>query len=427
MPNELDGASPDIGLAERLFDEFRRATHDGKGITRMSYGPGEAFAHDRVRELARELDLETAEDAGCNLYLTCRGQEPGPAIMVGSHLDSVPAGGNYDGLAGVAMGLAVLAGFRRGGVLPRRDVTVIVTRAEESTWFPGSFIGSRAAFGRLGGDELDSLRRHGDGVRLGDAIRAAGGNPERLRAGESFLDPQQVGAFVEPHIEQGPVLLGAGVPVGIVTGIRGSVRFRSAVCRGTYAHSGATPRDARQDAVRATAELVDALDRLWEDMARAGHDLSITVGQFATDPAHHALSKVSGRVDFAVDMRSRSPETLDALRARIGELALEIGARRRVDFDLGPRSGTTPAMMSGWVQDELARAGSLEGVKTLSLACGAGHDAGIFAGMGIPSGMLFIRNENGSHNPDEHMELDDFASAARILSRFCRSAEPPVP
>lgn len=422
MRGFTEDAPPDIGVAERLFEALRHETGDGPGITRMSYGPGEAAAHQLVREVALELGLSISTDAASNLYVTLEGQSRGPAIMIGSHLDSVPVGGNYDGAAGVAMGLSVLAGYRRSGVLPERDVTVMAIRAEESTWFPASYIGSRAAFGRLTESELADLRRSGDGLTLGAAIAAAGGEPQDLRSGRAHLDPAAIGVFIEPHIEQGPVLVQVGVPVGIATGIRGSFRYRDACCQGRYAHSGATPRNARHDAVRASAALVGALEGLWDRFEADGHDLTITVGKFSTDPLEHAFSKVSGRVDLAIDARSQSPETLESLREEVAECVAEIGRTHGVVFELGGETGSRPAQMDPDVRRRLESACEIEGTSWLSLASGAGHDAAVFAWMGVPTAMLLIRNENGSHNPLERMELDDFAVAARVLARFCRVA-----
>ena len=412
-------AGPDIRMAERLFADLQQATQDDRGITRMSYGPGEAIAHSRVRDEARALGLTVTADAALNLYITLSGKTRGPAIMIGSHLDSVPGGGNFDGAAGVLMGLAVLAGYRRSGFEPECDITVMAVRAEESTWFPASYIGSRAAFGLLRRSELDQVRRAGDGLALGQAIAAAGGDPDRILSGPAHLRPTRIRAFIEPHIEQGPVLVDAGKPVGIATGIRGSVRHRHACCHGSYAHSGATPRRARRDAVQATAALTGALDELWAELEAEGQDLSITVGQFSTDPEQHAFSKVAGRVDFALDCRSQSSETLDLVSDRISRVVADTQIRFRVSFELGPRTGTNPAPMDADVVDSLAAACASERVPALRMACGAGHDAAVFAQTGVPTGMLLIRNENGSHNPDEDMAVEDFAAAARSLSRYC--------
>ena len=415
-------AGPDIDLAERLFAELRRETGEGRGITRMSYGAGEAFAHSLIRAEAEALDLDIGVDAALNLYMTLPGRVRGSVVMIGSHLDSVPNGGNFDGAAGVLMGLAVLAGYRRAGVTPECDIVAVATRAEESTWFPASYIGSRAAFGLLLPSELDQVRRVGDGMTLGDAIAAAGGDPERIRSGTAHLRPESIRAFIEPHIEQGPVLLEVGAPFGIVTGIRGSFRHRTAKCCGSYAHSGATPRSARRDAVQGTAALARALDEIWVRWDGKGEDLSVTIGQFSTEPEQHAFSKVAGRVDFALDVRSQSSETLEAFRAQLPEIIAETERNHHVEFDLGPSSGTRPAVMDEGVMESLAAASASEGVQAVRMACGAGHDAAVFATMGVPTGMLLIRNEHGSHNPDEDMDLEDFAAAARSLSRFCIGA-----
>lgn len=410
---------PDVALAARLLAELRLRTGGPRGINRASYGLGEQIAHDVVRREARRLGLDCRMDAGCNLYMTLRGQRPGPAVVIGSHLDSVPMGGNYDGAAGVLTGLAVAAGYRAADVVPPQDLTVLAIRAEESTWFGASYIGSRAAFGRLTGAELDGVLRAGDRVALGRAIDAAGGDSDRLRRGQAALDPSAVALFIEPHIEQGPVLAAKGRPLGIVTGIRGSFRHRQAVCHGAYAHSGATPRENRQDAVLAVARLIARLDDAWTRLAAQGHDLTVTFGQIATDADEAAFSKVAGRVDFSLDIRSQDHATLDLMRAELAAGVAALQAALGVRFDLGPETGSAAARMDGRIVAALRDIAAAQGPAPEVMACGAGHDAAVFAAMGVPTGMVFIRNRNGSHNPDEAMEIEDLAAAARLLSAFC--------
>ena len=416
---------PDIALAARLFTELRLRTGVARGITRASYGLGEQIAHDIVRREARKLGMDCRIDAGCNLYMTLRGTGRGPAVMVGSHLDSVPMGGNFDGAAGVLAGLAVAAGYRAAGVVPPQDLTVVAIRAEESTWFSASYIGSRAAFGRLAAAEVDGVLRAGDRVALGVAIDAAGGDSAQLRAGVPQIDPAQVACFLEPHIEQGPVLVARDRPVGIVTGIRGSFRYRQAACLGAYAHSGATPREVRQDAAMAVARLAVRLDDAWERLAAQGHDMTVTFGQMTTDPNEAAFSKVAGRVDFSVDIRSQSHATLDLMRAELRQAVAEVEQRYRVRFDLGRETTSEPALMDRQIIADLAGIAQAQGAGADVMPCGAGHDAAVFAQMEVPTGMIFIRNRNGSHNPDEAMEIEDFAAAARILSAFCLQEMPP--
>jgi N-carbamoyl-L-amino-acid hydrolase len=410
---------PDIALAARLLAELRMRTGGPRGINRTSYGLGEQIAHDMVRREARRLGFECAIDAGCNLYMTLRGQRRGPTILIGSHLDSVPMGGNYDGAAGVLTGLAVAAGYRAAGIVPPQDVTIMAIRAEESTWFEASYIGSRAAFGQLSRAEIDGLKRTGDGVALGLAIDASGGDSAALRQGQAALAPAGIAAFIEPHIEQGPVLAEQGRALGIVTGIRGSFRHRRATCHGSYAHSGATPREHRQDAVLAVARLITRLDDSWSKLVAQGHDLTVTFGKVTTDPDEAAFSKVAGQVDFALDIRSQDTETLELMRTELAAVVASLEVKLGVRFNLGPETGSTPARMDKHIVAALHDIAARQGVAPEVLACGAGHDAAVFAAMGIPTGMILIRNRNGSHNPDEAMEIEDLAAAARVLSAFC--------
>lgn len=413
---------PDISLAIRLFDELRNRTGGGRperGVTRTSYGLGEQIAHEMVQREARRMGMHCEIDSACNLYMTLKGRKEGPAIFIGSHLDSVPTGGNYDGAAGVLAGLAVASGFCLAGRKPARDLTVVAIRAEESTWFGASYIGSRAAFGALSGRELDTVKRACDGISLGPAIQSAGGDLARLRAGEAHLDTSRIAAFIEPHIEQGPVLVAEERPIGIVTGIRGSFRYRQARCEGAYAHSGATPRSHRQDAALAASRLVVAMDETWIRLAGEGHDLAVTFGRLSTDPEKAAFSKVAGSVEFSIDVRSEDVDTLDLMRAELARVVAEIEGACNVSFRLGPETGSMPAKMDAGLLDRLMSTAKDIGTDARTMPCGAGHDAAVFAQNGVPTAMIFIRNRNGSHNPFEAMDIDDFAEAARLLSTFC--------
>jgi len=405
---------PDLALAAALFAQLRRDGHDGVGITRDAYGPGEQSAHDEAVRLARVLDLEIARDAALNLYLTLPGRDrQAPRVMTGSHLDSVPAGGNYDGAAGVVAGLAVLAGWRAAGFVPPADVTVMAVRAEESTWFPYSYLGSKAAFGLVDRDALQ-LRRADTGRPLAEHLAECGGNPGAF--GQAWLDPTRIARFVELHIEQGPVLVDEALPVGIVTGIRGSLRYRDARVLGNYAHSGAVPRRGRRDAVRAAALLVAAIDDDWERLEARGRDLVVTFGKFCTNPAQHAFSKVAGEVDLCVDVRSQDRAVLDEVDALLDTHARRLEQATGTRIELGPRTGSEPALMDAGIQQALEAAAARHGIAARRMASGAGHDAAVFAQRGVPTGMVFVRNDHGSHNPDEHMDMDDFALGTRLLA-----------
>lgn len=407
---------PDMALAGRLFDHLREASFDGVGITRDTYGAGEQRAHDLMAQTAKALGLEVATDAALNLYMTLPGTDrSSPVVMTGSHLDSVPRGGNFDGAAGGVAGLAALAGWRRAGFLPRHDVTVMGIRAEESAWFPMSYIGSKAAFGGLPPKALD-LRRADDGRTLADSLAKLGGSPERVRRGEAYLRSEHVACFVELHIEQGPVLIESGDVLGIVSGICGSLRYRHAAAVGQYAHSGATPRSHRHDAVVAVSELIHRLQGDWAAQEASGDELTLTFGRCLTDPVQSDFSKVAGRMDFSIDIRSREPAALRRMDAKVQEAVAEIAHDCGVRFELGEQSGSSPAHMDAGLRNLLRRFAAEHGFMARSMPSGAGHDSAWFANQGVPTAMIFVRNAHGSHNPDESMALEDFAQGAQLLS-----------
>ena len=417
LQHESADPQPDIALAESLFEFLRAATTDGDGVTRESYGPGENAAHVIVREAAESAGLETAVDFAGNLYMTLPGQDrSAPRILIGSHLDSVRCGGNYDGAAGVLAGLAAITGFAQADHRPPQDVTVMGIRAEESMWFSASYIGSRAALGLLPPEEISSVRRTDSGRTIAEHMKECGLDPDAVTNEPPYLHPDSLAAYYEVHIEQGPVLEEHGIPVGIVTGIRGNFRCREARCTGEYGHCGTVPRSLRRDAVAAVSELVLRTDDLWAALEAEGKDLAVTFGVIATDETHSASSKVAGEARFTVDVRSQSAETLAAMRGHIDALIADIEKRRGVQFELGPCSETQPGEMDFGLRQRLVEVAAALDVPAIEMPSGAGHDALVFAGLGVPTAMLFIRNAHGSHNPHETMDLDDFAKATSVLT-----------
>jgi len=402
---------PDLDLAASLFEALSRATRRGRGIVRDSYGAGEQAAHDLVRSAADAMGLEVSIDAIGNLSMTLPGRDrSAPRIMIGSHLDSVPQGGNFDGATGVVAGLSVLSAMRRAGVVPDLDLSVIAIRAEESAWFDVAYLGSAGAFGLLDPGCL-STPRSDDGRSLEATLKQQGFDPQPIRERRRLLDPSRIRAYLEVHIEQGPTLVGRGLPAAVVSGIRGCKRFRNARCTGAYAHSGAVSRPYRRDAVAATVALLHHMETVWLQQEEAGADLVVTAGELFTDPTMHGPSKIAGETRFVLDLRSLSQTTMDAVAAEARDAAARISAAYRVDIDLGTTSDSPPASMDSRLRSRLMSL--LE--HPFEMPSGAGHDAAVFAKVGIPSAMIFIRNENGSHNPEEAMSLEDFAVGTRAL------------
>jgi N-carbamoyl-L-amino-acid hydrolase len=415
-------AASDRAFSEKLFDLLAAKTGDGVGITRASYGAGESLALDLVEAEARAAGLATARDEGANLVVTLNGSEPDqPFIACGSHLDSVPQGGNFDGAAGVVAGLAVLRGFVRDGFKPRRTLKLYGLRGEESARFGKAYVGSSALFGRLTTADL-AAKSTDTGETLMDCMRAVGVQVDRVAKGEPLLDAKTLAAWVELHIEQGPVLIARELPVGIVTGIRGNVRHRVVECIGEAGHSGAVPRWLRRDAVFATAELITHLDRHWRTMQERGRDIVVTAGVMGTDPKEHAIARIPGNVRFSFEVRSQDKATLEAFYDLFLSECQLISEDRGVEFKLDRRLESAPAIMdNGWVERLKNHAKAL-GLPDEEIPSGAGHDAAVFANAGVPSAMIFVRNENGSHNPAEAMDLDDFTSGVALMRAAIQEA-----
>jgi N-carbamoyl-L-amino-acid hydrolase len=416
----LPNLTPDVELAEKLFDELRATTFDGVGITRDAYGEGERKAHAMVGAAAAALGLECKPDPVGNLVMTLPGADrAAKRVLMGSHLDSVAEGGNFDGAAGVLAGLAAVAGMKRAGFVPARDVAVVAVRAEEAgSWFPISYPGSRGALGLLKAEELQ-VKRQDNGRTLADHMRQEGFDPGFVERGGRTFTAADTAAFLELHIEQGPVLEAEGVPVGIVTGIPGSRRLRGARVVGEYNHSGATPRKYRKDAAVALAELAHRVDDRWVELEAMGHSLVCTFCVMGTTE-DAGFTKIAGEARFQLDVRSVNPHSVDALMETLYDCVPEIEARRGVTFELGRETTSKASLMDAGVQAGLVRAAQTLGIAHRMMPSGAGHDAAAFAQAGIPAGMLFVRNQHGSHNPKEAMRMEDFRAACAVVTKWAQ-------
>jgi N-carbamoyl-L-amino-acid hydrolase len=401
--------------AAELFESVRKISAARAGVTRPSYSDVETAAMHVVAEAARGAGLATRFDAAANLVVEMPGAPSGkPAYWVGSHVDSVPEGGNYDGLAGVVAGVMCLAKAKRLGVPLPRPLAVLGLRGEESAWFGKPYLGSYALFGKLSARDLE--RKHRDtGRPLGEYLEKVGADVHRIAAGQPLADAQAIGSYLELHIEQGPIMVAREAPVGVVTGIRGNLRHLSAHCRGAAGHSGAVPRWLRKDAVFALAELLMRLDENWQALNSRGVDLVVTSGIVGTDPREHSISRIPGDVQFSLEIRSQSLETLEAFYQLVLVECAGIEKARGVKFDFGERVLSEPGLIDREWAARLRRICSALRYPYIDIPSGAGHDAAIFANQGIPAGMIFIRNDNGSHNPDEKMDLDDFLMGAEVL------------
>ena len=416
----------DRELAADLFESVRKLSAGRVGVTRPSYSEIETAAAEVIGEAARAAGLATRSDAAANLVIESPHAPPrGPACWIGSHLDSVPQGGNYDGLAGVIAGFLCAAKLRQQKLALERPLAVIGLRGEESAWFGKPYLGSYALFGLLKPQDLE--RKHRDtGRPLGEYMEKVGADVRRIAAGERLVDAQAVGAWLEFHIEQGPIMVAREAPVGVVTGIRGMLRHVSARCHGTAGHSGAVPRWLRHDAVFALADLLMRLDENWQALNSRGADLVVTSGVVGTDPSEHSVSRIPGDVRFSLEFRSQSLETLEAFYQLALVETAGIERARGVKFDFGERVLSEPGRIDRDWAARLKKACVDLGYPHIDIPSGAGHDAAVFANQGVPAAMLFVRNDNGSHNPDEKMDLDDFMMGVEVLYQAVTANSEPL-
>lgn len=340
--------------------------------------------------------------------------------MLGSHLDSVANGGNFDGAAGVLAGLVTIAAMQRLGVTPAVDVTTMAIRAEESVWFEVSYIGSRSAFGVLPDGALEA-RRTDTGRALAEHMAECGADVDAVRRRVASLKAADIAAWAEVHIEQAPQLIEAGRSVAIGTGVPGNFRYPEIRVVGEWAHVG-LPRRFRHDAVLAASDFALGLDEIWKAADAAGRPMAFTIGRFATDAGEHALTKVAGLMTLSLDVRAYDKAHLAELEAKVKALVSEIEARRGVRFDLGKRASAEVAPSTPAVYQAMTAAAARQGIATMPLASPASHDTATFTVAGVPSCMLFVRNANGSHNPREAMEIADFMDACSVLTDWAIEA-----
>ncbi len=396
-------------LARDLFARIRIDTAvPGGGVTRESYGLGESMAIQNIAEVAREQGLQPRSDRAGNLYITPDGGWPTNAIVIGSHLDSVPCGGNYDGLAGVVAGLLIVLKAKKRGV--DKPLVALGLRGEESAWFGIPYIGAKALMGKLTKTDLERRHRNKPDLTL---LRAIAGcaitDPHAIMAGERLLSVSMIKEFWELHIEQGPVLQNLGVPIGVVTGIRGNVRAPGARVRGDAGHSGTTPHRLRQDAVLRFAKLMVALEEMRSSMHESGKDIVFTCGVVGTDPAKHAITSIADAVYFSLDVRSIDLPTATGFLDYAKEYAGDT-------VDWGDVITTPGIKIPGNTYSRAMHAcQKIAGGNAMAMPSGAGHDAVIFAQNDIETGMVFVRNQHGSHNPHEDMNIDDFMLGVEVL------------
>lgn len=398
-------------LQQQLAD-LQDVTAPGKGINRLAFTDADWQGRAYLMGLMREVGMELREDAFGNVIGHVKGADESlPAVMFGSHGDSVPQGGNFDGIVGILAAIETVRSMREDGFTPQRPLEVVLFLCEESSRFSAATLGSRAMRGELSHDDL--LRLHDkEGHTLYEVLKSRHLDPDHI---ESARYTRPLRAFLELHIEQGKVLEHEGLPIGLVTGIAAPTRFYVNF-HGSADHSGATPMDLCHDGLCAAAEAVLAVEREASSYTEA--PVVGTVGILQVTPG--VMNVIPGEVRIGVDIRSISAEAKDAVEQAVRQDIEAIAERRQLTYDIEPVSKEQPARMDAALVDLLEDTAKELAIPCRKMMSGAGHDSMHWADY-APTAMLFIPCRAGiSHNPAEHAELSDIVRGTELLSAAVR-------
>lgn len=430
-----------MDLSRRVYQGFESHWKDG-GIWRPSYSPEENQAIDIVAREAFSLGMTAHQDLAGNAYFILKGKNPDmPVFMTGSHVDAVPQGGRYDGTAGVVAGLAAVKTLLDEDFQPEQDIVVTIIRSEESAWFGSALLGSRLACGDVDYKILqktrsDKVRKNGD-VDVSDPqdnlysnMLRAGLSPAELevemQGRHSLIPLEKIGAFVEVHIEQGPVLVTEHYnKLGVVTSIRGNARCPNMIeFFGQAAHSGATPQFMRRDATLGAAKYITALDRAFRRKEKTGADIVWSFPEIATPGG--SSTTVPAFCTVRPEVRSTDLQVLEWAKKKIQQTAISVCGDLNLswsDKNLNSVVISPPSQMTTHIVRHLEGLCKKFNFEAVRLPSGAGHDAGTFARYGVPTGMIFIPhgNQGISHNPLEIMGLSDADNPFSLTGGFARA------
>lgn len=396
---------------ERLWNRLMELSHVGKqesgGVTRLSFTKEERQAKDLVAHFMREAGLHVFEDAVGNLIGRKEGTNPqASVVLVGSHIDSVYHGGNFDGPLGVLAGIEALQSMNENGIETLHPVEVIAFTDEEGARFSYGMIGSRGIAGTLQQEALSHTDKQG--ITIAQAMIKAGLDPERIL--EAARAKGSVKAYLELHIEQGKILENHDLSVGIVTGIAGPLWLKFIV-EGEAGHAGTTPMNLRKDPLAAASAIMLVME---EEAQKAGSTVA-TVGQLQLYPG--GINIIPGRVEFSLDLRDIDESVRDGVEQEIMRRASRICEERGVTLAVENLQRVAPAPCAADIQEAMKAACTELGLETISLPSGAGHDGMQLTEL-CPIGMIFVRSKNGiSHNPAEWSSAEDCADGANVLYR----------
>jgi N-carbamoyl-L-amino-acid hydrolase len=405
MPAEVSRRIDGHRLWQRLMDFARFGATSKGGVCRLALSREEIEARAALVDWARRIGLKPSTDAAANLFLSLEGREAGlPPLLIGSHIDSQPTGGKFDGAYGVLAALEAAQAISELPERPRRTIEVVAWMNEEGSRFAPGMMGSAVFTGKRKLAEILPVRDRA-GITVEDALKSVlDAEPEIPRRRLGF----PVAAFLEAHIEQGRTLQDLGYTAGVVTGIQGKRTFRVDVI-GAESHAGTTPRRARRDALTSAVAMVDALQKaIWDE----GDTVRFTIGTFEVTP--NAPSVVPGKVHFSIDLRHDDSAILE----RLGNAIAGICDRARGKCDVAVREllYDVPLQFPEVMLSRIAGSAERLGVSHMRLQSPAGHDARYLHYV-CSTGMIFIPCKDGiSHNEAESIAPADASAGARILA-----------
>jgi len=406
-------SGPSIDAA-RLRNRLERLSFHGRpsagtfadGVSRVAYSTADLTARAWIIDEIKQAEIVPRIDAAGNIFARFGGQANQPAILFGSHIDSVPGGGNFDGDLGTFAALDVLQTVQAAKIQTRHPLEMVLWAHEESTAFGVGTAASRIVAGDLKAGDMD---RVWNGMKRSDAIRRIAGDPDRIET--AIRGKGTWHSYVELHIEQGGTLDKAKVPIGVVEGIVSIHRY-DVVIEGFANHAGTTPMNERQDAMLAAAQLTVAVREV--ATARQGRQVG-TVGRIEVEP--NSPNVIPGRVTLSVEFRDLSEQVLRELGEAVKARGAAIAKSTNTTITFTLASTNRPALATKGVQDAIGRSADAMGLKTTRLPSGAGHDAQQIAAL-CPMGMIFVPSIGGiSHSPKELTRWEDCANGANVLLR----------
>ncbi|MDF2038238.1 M20 family metallo-hydrolase [Cytobacillus oceanisediminis] len=396
-------------LASRLDELSRIGLMESGGVTRPGYSADEKEAKELVIKWMKNAGLTVTADGAGNVFGRLEGKTEGPAIASGSHVDSVPNGGHFDGPLGVLSALEVAESWKETGYIPEKPYEVVIFSDEEGSRFKSSLTGSRAFMGQLKPEEMDSLRDE-NGKSFREVLTEYGSSAEEcLKAGKNR---REIEAFVEVHIEQGKVLERENQPVGVVKGIAGPASLE-VTFTGEAGHAGNTPMAGRKDPLVAASLFVAAI----ENFPKQVSDTAVaTVGKLNVHP--NGFNVIAQEVILTVDIRDIFEETRDQLLDQIKIEAVKIAEERSIDVQMNLNAKIKPLPIDESLQAGIAESLEKFDIKPVYIPSGAGHDT-MIVGTEMPAAMLFVRSRDGiSHNPREWTSLNDCVYGVHVLKDF---------